>query len=72
MFAKMYLWYQYSHGYPNDAVTPFIPREIEVWLVAKSWDETQATSSKRRDGQNWSERSVKVKTFHIRIVFVRD
>ena len=35
--------------------TPFIPRYMQVHLVKKSWNEYQATSSKRTSSTYWSK-----------------
>ena len=47
--AKMYLYYVYAHkpSWHSITTTPFIPRYMQVHLVKKSWNEYQATSSKR-------------------------
>jgi len=54
--AKMYLYYMYAHKASWYSITycPFIPRCMQVHLVKKSWRETQATSSRRYNGANWS------------------
>ena len=54
--AKMYLSYLYAHNsrwHPNTR-SPFIPRYLQVHLVKKYWRETQATSSVRYSGANWT------------------
>ena len=54
--AKMYLYYVYAHkaSWHSIKQTPFIPRYLEVYLVKKSWSETQATSRWRFRGVPWS------------------
>jgi len=54
--AKMYLYYEYAHKASFDTIkeTPFIPRYMELYLVRKSWNEAQATSTKRFGGYSWS------------------
>ena len=54
--AKMYLyfWYANKASWHTITFTPLIPRYIQVHLVKKSWSETQATSSRRYYGANWS------------------
>lgn len=55
--AKMYLYYVYAHkaSWHPITKTPFIPRYIQVHLVKKSWNEYQATSSKRSSYAYWSK-----------------
>ncbi|XP_078378718.1 uncharacterized protein LOC144661762 [Oculina patagonica] len=54
--ANMYLYYVYAHKASSDTITqtPFIARYIQLHLVKKSWDETQATSSRRDSSHLWS------------------
>jgi len=54
--AKMYLYYLHAHkaSWHSITFTPFIPRYMQVHLVKKFWRETQATSSRRYYGANWS------------------
>ncbi|XP_078371247.1 uncharacterized protein LOC144654884 [Oculina patagonica] len=54
--AKMYLYYVYAHKASWHSITysPFIPRYMQVHLVKKSWEESQATSTKRSSSANWS------------------
>ena len=54
--AKMYLYYVYAHKASWHSITynPFIPRYMQVHQVKKYWSETQATSTKRYSGANWS------------------
>ena len=56
--AKMYLYYVYAHkpSWHPITRTPFVPRYIQVHLVKKSWNEHQATSSKRSSYTYWSTR----------------
>lgn len=56
-WAKMYLYYVYSHKASSHSVqqTPFITRFLEVHLVKKHWKESQATSSRRINGASWSK-----------------
>ena len=55
--AKMYLYYVYAHkpSWHSITTTPFIPRYMQVHLVKKSWNEYQATSSKRTSSTYWSK-----------------
>ena len=55
-YAKMYLYYQYSHkaSFQTDTEAPFITRTIQAHRVLKSWKETQATSTKRYSGAYWN------------------
>ena len=54
--AKMYLYYIYSHkpSFMSAKSVPFIPRYLQVHLVKKPWDESQATSTMRLRGIPWS------------------
>ena len=54
--AKMYLYYIYSHkpSFMSAKRVPFIPRYLQVHLVKKPWDESQATSTMRLRGIPWS------------------
>ena len=54
--AKMYLYYVHSHkaSWHSIRYSPFIPRYMHVHLVKKYWSESQATTSKRYSGANWS------------------
>jgi len=54
--AKMYLYYVYAHkaSWHPITYTPFIPRYMQVHLVKKSWNEAQATSSRRDYSHSWS------------------
>ena len=54
--AKLYLYYVYAHkaSWHSHKMTPFIPRYMEVYMVRKSWSETQATSRWRFRGVPWS------------------
>ncbi|CAH3120819.1 unnamed protein product [Pocillopora meandrina] len=55
--AKMYLYYVYAHkpSWHPITRTPFVPRYMQVHLVKKSWNEHQATSSKRSSSTYWSK-----------------
>ena len=55
--AKMYLYYVYAHKASWHPITrtPFIPRYMQVHLVKKSWNEYQATTSKRTSSTYWSK-----------------
>jgi len=54
--AKMYVYYVYAHkaSWHPISKTPFIPRHLQVHVVKKSWNEAQATSSKRDNSHSWS------------------
>ena len=54
--AKMYLYYIYSHkpSFMSAKRVPFIPRYLQVHLVKKPWNESQATSTMRLRGIPWS------------------
>ena len=54
--AKMYLYYVYAHKASWYTITqvPFIPRYMQLHLVKKSWNEAQATSSRRDSSNVWT------------------
>ena len=54
--AKMYLYYIKSGkpSYMSAESIPFIPRYLQVHLVKKPWNESQATSTMRLRGIPWS------------------
>ena len=56
-WAKMYLYYVYSHKASFQSVqqAPFISRNIQVHVVKKEWEETQATRTYRKTGVPWSQ-----------------
>ena len=53
--AMMYLYYHYSHKATSQSVTqaPFITRTIQAHRVLKSWQETQATTTRRDSTGFW-------------------
>ena len=53
--AMMYIYYSYSHKPSWHTVhqTPFITRTIQAHRVLKSWQETQATTTKRNSTTFW-------------------
>ena len=65
--AKMYLYYAYAHkasfyAYAHKASfklsvaqVPKFSRTIVAHQVLKSWDESQATSTRRSNGANWAQ-----------------
>ena len=56
-WAKMYLYYVYSHkaSFQSIQQAPFISRNIEVHMVKKEWEESQATRDFRKTGVPWSQ-----------------
>ena len=56
-WATMYLYYVYSHkaSFYTVQQAPFISRNIEVHVVKKEWEESQATSTFRKTGVPWSQ-----------------
>ncbi|KAK3748792.1 hypothetical protein QZH41_004948 [Actinostola sp. cb2023] len=56
-WAKMYIYFQYAHkaSWHSVSQTPYISRPIQVHRVKKSWKESEATSSRRMNGQNWTQ-----------------
>ena len=55
--AMMYLYYDYSHRASWQTVTesPFIPRTIQAHRVLKSWNETQATTTRTNSTAFWHQ-----------------
>ena len=55
-WAKMYLnfWYAHKASWQSVQQAPYIPRELKVHQVKKSWSESQATSTNRFNGIPWS------------------
>ena len=54
--AKTYLYYVYAYQPSWYTITqvPFIPRYMQLQLVKKSWNEAQATSSRRDCSNVWT------------------
>ena len=55
--AKMYLWYWYSHkaSWLSNEQAPFLNHTFKVHQIKKEWSETQATSTHRKAGIQWSQ-----------------
>jgi hypothetical protein len=55
--AYLFLYYAYAHkaSFMSHAQAPTFPRRIVAHQVLKSWSETQATSTRRYYGANWSQ-----------------
>ena len=53
--AMMYIYYSYSHKASWHTVhqAPFITRTIQAHRVLKSWQETQATTTRRNSTASW-------------------
>ena len=56
-WAKMYLYYWYSHKASFDTVSeaPYIPRPLQVNQVKEPWREKQATRDNRLSGVPWNK-----------------
>jgi len=54
-WAKMYIWYEYSHKWSAQSVydAPFTSRPLEVHRVNQEWKESEATKFNRMSGVNW-------------------
>ena len=55
--AHLYLYYAYAHkaSFMSERQVPTFSRIIVAHQVLKSWSETQATSTRRYFGANWSQ-----------------
>jgi len=54
-WAKMYVWYEYSHRWSAQTVydAPFTSRPLRVHRVKQEWKESEATRFQRKNGVNW-------------------
>ena len=54
-YATAYLFLDrgFKEGSYTDTQVPFISRSLEVHQVTKEWTESRATSTIRKDGENW-------------------
>lgn len=55
-WAKMYIYFWYAHKASWQSVqsAPYIPRELKVHQVLKSWNERQATARRRIGSLSWN------------------
>jgi len=54
-WAKMYIWYEYSHRWSAQTVydAPFTSRPLQVHRVKQEWKASEATRFQRMIGVNW-------------------
>ena len=59
-WANMYVYFSHAHkaSWQSVHVAPYIPRELEVHQILKSWSETQVTATHRYRSVRWNHTDV--------------